>query len=168
MIKQSILAALTATVIFASSAAFAQKIAVVDIQAGILNSTYGQQQLEALASDPAFSELVAVARSLQADVASLDSQARAEASGWDDERFAQYTRTRQFKDADLQLNTQKINSERERVINEVIASMNEPALAALEQIIEEEQIGLLLRETAVYDADASHNITELLAEKLSQ
>ena len=77
MIKQSILAALTATVIFASSAAFAQKIAVVDIQAGILNSTYGQQQLEALASDPAFSELVAVARSLQADVASLDSQARA-------------------------------------------------------------------------------------------
>lgn len=168
MIKQYLLAALTAMAFFASSAAFAQKIAVVDIQAGILNSAYGQAELERLASDPEFSELVAVARSLQADVASLDSQARAEASGWDDERFAQYTRARQFKDADLQLTTQKIQSERERVIGEVIAAMNEPALAALEEIIEEEGIGLLLRETAVYDADESHNITTLLAEKLSQ
>ena len=168
MIKQFLLATLVAAAFLVSTPALAQKIAVVDIQAGILNSAYGQQELERLASDPEFSELVAVARSLQADVASLDSQARAEASGWDDARFAQYTRTRQFKDADLQLTTQKIQSERERVIGEVIAAMNDLALQALEQIIEEEAIGLLLRETAVYDADESHNVTGLLAEKLSQ
>lgn len=168
MIKQYLLAALTAYAFLASSAALAQKIAVVDIQAGILNSAYGQQEQERLASDPEFSELVAVARSLQADVASLDSQARAEASGWDDERFAQYTRTRQFKDADLQLATQKIQSEQERVIGEVLAAMNDAALLALEQIIEEEEVALLLRETAVYSANEAHNITTLLAEKLSQ
>jgi Skp family chaperone for outer membrane proteins len=168
VIKQSLLAAMAAVTIFASSQTLAQKIAVVDIQAGILNSAYGQAQLEALASNPEFAELVAVARSLQADVASLDSQARAEASGWDEDRFAQYTRARQFKDADLQLTTQKIQSERERVISEVLAAMNDAALQALEQIIEEEEIGLLLRETAVYDADESHNLTGLLAEKLSQ
>lgn len=168
MIKQILLATLATMAVLASSSTFAQKIAVVDIQAGILNSAYGVQELERLASDPEFSELVAVARSLQADIASLDSQARAEASGWDDERFAQYTRARQFKDADLQLTTQKIQSERERVIGEVIAAMNDSALVALEQIIEEEGIGLLLRETAVYDADEAHNLTGLLAEKLSQ
>ncbi len=168
MIKPYLLAALVACATLASSATLAQKIAVVDIQAGILNSAYGQQQLESLAADPEFSELVAVARSLQSDIASLDSQARAESSGWNDERFAQYTRTRQFKDADLQLTTQKIQSERERVIGEIITAMNDAALAALEEIIEEEGISLLLRETAVYDADESHNITALLAAKLSQ
>lgn len=168
MIKQYLLATLTAFAFLASSTTLAQKIAVVDIQAGILSSAYGVQEQERLAADPEFAELVAVARSLQADVASLDSQARAEASGWDDERFAQYTRTREFKDADLQLATQKIQSEQERVLGEVLASMNDAALLALQQIIEEEGIALLLRETAVYDADEEHNITALLAAKLSQ
>ncbi|GEM_PF-2022103 len=168
MIRQILLATLAASAVLASAAVSAQNIAVVDIQSAILNSSYGQQELERLAADPEFSELVAVARSLQADMDSLDGEARAEASGWDDARFAQYTRTRQFKDADLQLTTQKIQSERERVIGEIINSMNAPALEALEQIIEEESISLLLRETAVYDADDSHNLTSLLSEKLSQ
>ena len=46
--------------------------------------------------------------------------------------------------------------------------MNAAALQALEEIIVEENISLLLRETAVYDADDSHNLTALLSEKLSQ
>jgi|TARA_B110000483_G_scaffold145435_1_gene173614 Skp family chaperone for outer membrane proteins len=168
VIRQILLATLAASAILTSSAVSAQNIAVVDIQSAILNSAYGQQELERLAADPTYSELVATQRSLQADVDSLDGEARAEASGWDDARFAQYTRTRQFKDADLQLTTQKIQSERERVMGEIINSMNAAALQALEEIIVEEDISLLLRETAVYDADDSHNLTSLLSEKISQ
>ena len=150
-----------------SSVAQAQEIAVVDIQLAILNSTYGQSQLNALGADPEFAQLLSTARSLEADIASLDSQAQAEASNWTNERFQQYTRNREFKLADLQLASQKLQSERERVIGEVIDAMNDQAIAALEEIIAEQNISILLRESAVYSADAEHNVTGLLIEKLS-
>ena len=70
--------------------------------------------------------------------------------------------------ADLNLSSNKINSERERVVSEIINSMNTQALEALEQLIEEQNISLLLQETAVYHAAETHNLTAALAEKLSQ
>jgi outer membrane protein len=152
----------------AANSAFAQRIAVVDIQLAILNSTYGQAQLNTLNNDSAFADLIASVRSLQADIDGLDSEARTQASNWSNERFQQYTRTRQFKVADLQLATQKIQAERERVVGEIIDAMNDRALEALEAIINEEQITLLLRESAVYHAADAHNVTRALAERLSQ
>lgn len=168
MIRPILFAMLTATAIFLSLPASAQNVAVVDIQSAILGSAFGRQELDNLQNDPGFAELVAVARSLQADIDSLDSQARAEASGWDDVRFAQYTRAREFKVADLSLSSNKINSEQERVVGEIISSMNAQALEALEELIQEQNISLLLQETAVYHAEDTHNLTAALAEKLSQ
>lgn len=167
MIKQSIALIAGLLLVSFSTLSRAQEIAVVDIQLAILNSSFGQQQLNALSNDPSYADLVSTAQSLEADIASLDSQAQAEASNWTNERFQQYTRQRQFKVADLQLTSQKIQSERERVINAVIEAMNDQAIAALEEIIEEENISVLLRESAVYSADAEHNVTALLVEKLS-
>ncbi len=167
MIKQTIAFMAGLLIMAASSTVRAQEIAVVDIQLAILNSTYGQQQLNALSNDPSYADLISTAQSIEADVASLDSQAQAEASNWTNERFQQYTRQREFKVADLQLTSQKIQSERERVINAVIEAMNDQAIGALEEIIEEQSISLLLRESSVYSADADHNVTALLVEKLS-
>lgn len=168
MLKSKFAAFVCVTLVtLVASSAQAQKIAVVDIQLAILNSTFGQAQLNLLNNDPAFAEMVASVRSLQADIDGLDNEARSQASNWNNERFQQYTRTRQFKVADLQLVTQKIQSERERVIGEIIEVMNDRALAALEAIISEQQITLLLRESAVYHADNIHNVTGLLVEKLA-
>ncbi len=167
MTKQTIAFMAGLLIMAASSTVRAQEIAVVDIQLAILNSTYGQQQLNALSNDPSYADLISTAQSIEADVASLDSQAQAEASNWTNERFQQYTRQREFKVADLQLTSQKIQSERERVINAVIEAMNDQAIGALEEIIEEQNISLLLRESSVYSADADHNVTALLVEKLS-
>ena len=167
MTKQTIAFMAGLLIMAASSTVRAQEIAVVDIQLAILNSTYGQQQLNALSNDPSYADLISTAQSIEADIASLDSQAQAEASNWTNERFQQYTRQREFKVADLQLTSQKIQSERERVINAVIEAMNDQAIGALEEIIEEQNISLLLRESSVYSADADHNVTALLVEKLS-
>lgn len=165
--KQSFAFFAALMLLLASSAVRAQQIAVVDIQMAILNSSFGQQQLNALSNDPSYADLISTAQSIEADIASLDSQAQSEASNWTNERFQQYTRQREFKVADLQLTSQKIQSERERVINAILEAMNDRAIGALEEIIEEENISILLRESAVYSADAEHNVTRLLVEKLS-
>ncbi len=165
-----------AIVIFSLSAALGtsgvfaqqQKIAVVDIQSAILGSSYGQQQLERLNADPEYAELMASARSLQADIQALDRDAQTNAAQWNEERFATYNRQREFKLADLQLTQQKLQAEQERVVNAINRTLNNRAMEALEQLIADEGVTLLLRESAVYQASAEHNLTAKLAAKLSQ
>lgn len=143
------------------------KIAVVDIQSAILGSSYGEEQLGQLREDPEYAELLSTARSLQADIQAMDKEAQSKANEWSEQQFAQYNKQRQFKTADLELAQKKIQSEQERVVQEINNEMNDEAIAALEELIQEEGITLLLRENAVYHASVEHNLTDKLATKLS-
>ncbi|MEQ9021332.1 MAG: hypothetical protein RLN82_01060, partial [Pseudomonadales bacterium] len=68
---------------------------------------------------------------------------------------------------DLQVNNQRIQSEREAVVRRINQAMNQRALTALQELIEEEGVTLLLQESAVYHATEEHNITSQLAAKLN-
>ena len=151
-----------------SVAAKAEKIAVVNIQAAILESSLAQQELQRLEQDETYSALVIEAQTLLADVQALDKDAQTNSSGWDQDQLAEYNKQRQFLTADLQLNNQKIQAEREAVVRQINATMNQPALVALQELVDEEGITLLLQESAVYHATDEHNVTAKLAAKLSQ
>ncbi len=171
MFNKSIATLLLALMTLGATSAFAQtapRVAVVDVQRAILGSSYGQAQLEALEADPEYAELQASILSLQTDIETLDKEAEQNAASWTEARFATYNKNRQFKVADLQLAQQKIQSEQERVIAEINAAMSEQAQAALQQLITDEGVTLLLRETAVYYATPEHDLTGKLAAKLSQ
>lgn len=150
--------------------AFAQEqsIAVVDIQRAILGSTYGQEQLAALDSDPEYAALLASLSSLQVDIQELDKDAQTNASGWTEARYATYQRQRQFKVADLELAQQKVQAEQERVVNEINVAMNEQAQTALRELIEDEGVSLLLQAASVIFFTPEHDLTGKLAAKLSQ
>lgn len=168
MIKQLtggilILAAMTVSV-----AGQAQNIAVVNIQAAILESSFGKAELAKLENDPTYAALVTEYQTLVADVQALDKDAQANNANWDQEQLAEYNKQRQFLTADIQLNNQKIQAERERVVRQINAAMNQPALEALQKMVEEEKISLLLQESAVYHATEEYNVTAKLAAKLSK
>jgi len=69
--------------------------------------------------------------------------------------------------ADLQLNNQKIQSEREAVYRQINQAMYQRALTALQALVDEMEITLLLQESAVYHATEEHNVTSQLAAKLN-
>jgi Skp family chaperone for outer membrane proteins len=150
-----------------SAFASAQNIAVVNIQAAILQSDFGQAELARLESTPSYSSLVTESQSLVADVQALDSEAQANSNSWSQAELTEYNKQRQFLTADLQLNNQKIQSEREGVVRQINAAMNQRALVALQELVEEEEITLLLQESAVYHATEAHNVTAKLAAKLN-
>lgn len=145
----------------------AQKIAVVNIQAAILESDYGQEELAKLENREEYAELVSESQSLIADVQALDGDAQANGNNWNQEQLSEYNRQRQFLTEDLQVNNQRIQSEREAVVRRINQAMNQRALTALQELIEEEGVTLLLQESAVYHATEEHNITSQLAAKLN-
>ncbi|MEQ9567439.1 MAG: OmpH family outer membrane protein, partial [Pseudomonadales bacterium] len=141
--------------------------AVVNIQAAILESDYGQEELAKLENREEYAELVSESQSLIADVQALDSDAQANGNNWNQEQLSEYNRQRQFLTEDLQVNNQRIQSEREAVVRRINQAMNQRALTALQELIEEEGVTLLLQESAVYHATEEHNITSQLAAKLN-
>lgn len=145
-----------------------QKIAVVDVQRAILGSSFGQEQLAALDSDPGYAELLASLSSLQAEIQALDKDAQTNAAGWTEARYATYQRQRQFKVADLELAQQKVQAEQERVVNDINVAMNEQAQTALQGLIEDEGVTVLLRASSVIFFTPEHDLTAKLAAKLSQ
>lgn len=145
----------------------AQKIAVVNIQAAILESEYGQSELQKLENRPDYAALVVESQSLIADVQALDNEAQANSSNWSRERLAEYNRQRQFIAEDLQVNNQRIQSEREAAVRQINQTMNQRALTALQELIDEEEVTLLLQESAVYHATEEHNLTPELSVKLN-
>lgn len=145
----------------------AQKIAVVNIQAAIIESDYAQAELAKLESNPSYAALVTESQSLIADVQALDNDAQANGNSWSQAQLSEYNKQRQFLTADLQLNNQKIQSEREAVVRQINQEMNQRALAALQALVDETEITLLLQEGAVYLATEEHNFTSQLAAKLN-
>lgn len=145
-----------------------QKVGVVDVQRAILGSAYGQEQLAALDSDPEYAELLASLTSLQAEIQALDKDAQTNAASWTEARYATYQRQRQFRVADIELAQQKVQAEQERVINEINVAMTEQAQTALQELIEDEGVTVLLRASAVYTFTPEHDLTGKLAAKLSQ
>lgn len=151
-----------------SVASQAQNIAVVNIQAAILESGFGKAELAKLEENSAYAALVTEAQTLIADVQALDKDAQSNSSKWTQEQLADYNKQRQFLTADLKLNQQKIQAEREQVVRQINAAMNQPALEALQTLVDEEGISLLLKENSVYHAADTHNVTSKLAAKLSK
>ena len=150
-----------------SSALLAQdRIAVVNIQGAILSSAYGQAEMAKLEESTAYSALITEFEGLRADLQALDSDAQANSENWDAERVAEYNKQRQFLQADLELNGRKIQADQQAAVQNINAAMNQRAQTALQELIEEESITLLLREDSVYHATQVHDITQKLALKL--
>lgn len=157
------------TFVFAFSlASHAQNIAVVNIQAAILESAYAKSEIAKLEANPSFSSIANEYQTLVADIQALDADANANNQNWSQEQLADYNKQRQFLAADLNLNQEKLQREQSVLLEQIELAMNEPVRTALGQLIEEEGITMLLRDTAVYQATPLHDITLKLIEKLNQ
>lgn len=143
-----------------------EKIAVVNIQGAILSSAYGKAEMAKLESSSAYSALITEFEGLRADLQALDSDAQANSGSWGAEQVAEYNKQRQFLQADLELNGRKIQTDQQAAVQSINAAMNQRAQIALQELIAEESITLLLKEDSVYHATAVHDITQKLALKL--
>jgi len=158
-----------ATFVFAvASIAQAQNIAVVNIQAAILQSAYAKEQVTKLEAEPSFSAIAKEYQSIVADIQALDAGAKANNQSWSQEQLSDYNKQRQFLAADLNLNQEKLQREQAVLFEQIELAMSEPVRKAISELIEDEGITMLLKAEAIYQATSVHDITPKLIEKLNQ
>jgi len=145
-----------------------QKIAVVNIQVALLQSSYGKAEIEKLESSSNWKQLTTEFEGLRADLQALEADAQANGAGWDEEKKAEFTKQRQFLQADFELNDKKRRADQQAVVQAINATVGRQAQAALRELIEEESITLLLNQEAVLHATPVHDLTEKLAAKIKK
>jgi outer membrane protein len=144
------------------------RIAVVDLQAAILQTDYAQERLAQLEDNEDFKADKANFEALRAERDQLvESYQRDEAAMSDDQKAAARQRV-SSKQADLEYVAQKLQASQQQNAQLVFQELAQAARAVLGQIIETDQIGLLLQQQNVIHADLGYSITAKVTDKLNQ
>ncbi|MBO6704194.1 MAG: hypothetical protein JJ921_17755 [Pseudomonadales bacterium] len=69
---------------------------------------------------------------------------------------------------ELDQSAAEINKRQQTLVDGLLTAMEMQVIEALQALVKEEGVSMLLKESAVYHADDYHNLTDKLAAKLSQ
>ncbi|MCK9505447.1 MAG: OmpH family outer membrane protein [Porticoccaceae bacterium] len=157
-----LVATLLSTAVFA-----ADKIAVVDLGAAIFGSDIAQQRQKELQSQSEYAALQARYDSTAADIKALQKDAEAKSMTWSEEQKTEFQKKMEYFRADIELTARKLESEVRGLQNRIIRELQPKAQEALQELVEQEGITVLLRADAVITAKPEINITAKLTERLN-
>jgi outer membrane protein len=139
------------------------KIAVLDMQGAILNTSMAKSEMKAFGERADISKMSNDVEKLQKDITNLRAAA---AKGGSDAQEKQ--KNIEFKQADLELIIRKLNAERQEAIKKLMDEIGPHLEAVVKGIIDADGIGLLLdKRTTIYTADPSFDITAKVTDKLN-
>lgn len=168
MKNMKIALAFVAAVLFSNVTLAQGKIAVMDLQSAILRTEAAKKELKALNAKPEYTALTAQAESLNAEMKALVEEMQTKGLTWADDRKAKQYKDMEYKRADQQLVTQKLQQEQKEVIQKLINKYGQQASAAAKEIIKTGGYGLVLKPQAVEFADSGYDITAQITDRLNK
>jgi outer membrane protein len=151
------------------SIAMAQgRIAVVDLQAAILQTDKAQQRMSDFESNEDFVSDKAQFDALKAELDKLLKDFQRDQAAMSEEDQIAARQKMASKNSDLEYVAKKLQALQTQNAERVLQEMAPQARDVLREIIETEQIGLLLQQQAVIHADLGYNITAKVSDKLNQ
>ena len=157
-----VVAALVSTSLFAQ-----EKIAVVDLGAAIFGSDIAQQRQKELQAKSDYASLQAKYDSGIADLQALQKEAEEKGMTWSEDQRQEHQKKIEYIQADLELTGRKLESEIRGLQNRIVKELQPKAAEALQEIVAQEGITVLLRSEAVFMAKPELNITAKLTERLN-
>lgn len=151
-----------------ANAVAAEKIAVVDTAMAIFGSATAQGKLKEAEQSPDFLGLKAKYESSTADLQAMAKEAETKRLTWSKEDAAEHQKKMGYAKADADLTVQKIKAEQQQLQQRIIQELGPLAQSALQEIVKEEQITVLLRSESVLIAAPEINITAKVAERIDQ
>lgn len=152
----------------ASLGAFAAgKVVTLDMQRAILGSELAQKSVENLQKNAEFTALRAKVESLVADLKALQESAEKDGMTWSEEKLAEHRKKVEYLRADYELAQKKMQAEQQQVLQKVQQQISPKVPAILEQLIKDEGIGMIINAQSVFHADADHDITVKLIERIN-
>lgn len=157
-----------AIAMFSLSAAAAEtKIGVVDLGAAIFGSDIAKKRQEELKKGSDYGKLQAKYDSTAADIKALQKDAESKSMTWSDEQKAEYQKKMEYLRADIELTARKLESEVRDLQNSIVKELQPKALEALQELVTQEGITVLIRADAVLMAKPEMNLTAKLTERLN-
>ncbi len=168
MFKKIAVSVLALCCLVAGQAYAAGKIAVVDRQKAILDTVEAKNRLRKLRESADF-----VANLKERDVAiskvkELYAKAQKEGPTMSKDEQTSLALKIQEKEADVKHAATKLQSYEQQLAREILLEHNEKMMAVINDIIKEEEVGLLLGEEGVLYANAEYSITAKVTEKLNE
>lgn len=168
MIIRFFLAALLSIGAPIAFAAGATKVAVLDLQAVVLASDAGKSGMGELEKKAEYAELRAKVENLEADLKSLDEQAKNESLTWGEDKKKQHREKMTDLAKERQGALMTLNRARETVFMQLLNVM-EPAIGqVLEQVMASEGIELVIDAKSAIHKVSTADITPMVVERLNK
>jgi outer membrane protein len=142
------------------------KIAVVDARIAIFSSNAAQSALKAFEESADFMNLKAKYESSSADFQAMAKEAETKRLTWSPEELAEHQKKMSYVKADAELAIQKITSEQKQLEQKVLQDLAPLVEQALQEIVKEEGISVLLRAESVLLASPDTSITAKVADRI--
>jgi outer membrane protein len=142
------------------------KIAVVDARVAIFSSAAAQSALKTFEESADFISLKAKYESSSADFQAMAKEAETKRLTWSPEELAEHQKKMSYVKADAELAIQKISSEQKQLEQRVLHDLAPLVEQALQEIVKEEGITVLLRAESVLLATPEASITEKVANRI--
>ena len=143
------------------------KIAVVDLGAAIFGSDVAQKRQMELQSQSEYGALQAKYDSTAADIKALQKDAESKRMTWSEDQKTEFQKKMEYLRADIELTARKLESEVRGLQNSIVKELQPKALEALQELVTQEGITVLLRSDSVLMAKPELNITAKLTERLN-
>ena len=150
------------------SAVAAEKIAVVDVARAIFGSKAAQESMKQADQRGDLVALKAKAEGSAADLQAMNKEAEGKRLTWSQEQAAEHQKKMSYAKADYDLAVQKIQGEQKQLQQEIMQDLGPKAQEALQEVIKEEGVTILLRAESVMMSSPESNITAKVADRLNR
>lgn len=143
------------------------KIAVFSLDQAILNSELAKQRLQKLSEESEFKKNKDEVEKLRKEYRDLVEELKKESAVMTAAQQADAQKKINTLRADIEHNLKKIQAAQNDVVQQLGAEVSPRVQKILEELLKEEEIGLILRAEAVIHANTSYNITSKVTDKLN-
>lgn len=155
------------TGLFSLHALAADKIAVVDVPKAIFSSEVAKTRQKQLQGASEYAALQAKYDGAASDIKALQKEAESKRLTWSNEEAAEYQKKMEYLRADLELAGRKLQAEINGLQNSVARELQPKAVEALEELIKEEGVTVILKAEAIVFAKPDLDLTDKLTERLN-
>ncbi|WP_346836888.1 OmpH family outer membrane protein [Microbulbifer sp. SAOS-129_SWC] len=168
MLKQvKIIAVLLVGILLSGAAAAQSNVAVFNLQAAIMSTDVAKSKVNALKTSSEYSKLQSNAESIRDEVKKMAEDAKKNGMTWSDEQKAEQQRKMNFKRSDFESTVKKLRALEGQVGQEIQKTMAPKAKAALEAIIKEKKLDLVLNAESAFYAGPSYDLTAEVVKRMN-
>ena len=144
------------------------KIAVLDFGKAIFGSEVAKTRLKQMQGESDFAALQAKYENTVADMKALKKEVESKGMTWSAEQSAEAQKKMEFLRADLELTTRKVQADQKALQGSLVQELRPKAGEALQELIKEEGIVLIINAEAVITVATELDLTGKLTDRLNQ